>query len=277
MVDMQLAFEDIDATTAQEYLALNIDHNRTPMNDRIERMARDMRNGDWVATADPIKFNTAGKLIDGQHRLRAILMSKTTQRLLVARDVTDDAVYVIDTGATRSAAQALKIADADLTNTNTLVAVAQLIHQYESGFLRNTGNNINSKERMTNAEVIRFIEENREALETATRMAKWVAKNAPLATSVLGAAYYVLAKIDPEQASMFYSRVREGSAGFTVSDPVTTLVRRLYQDKLNQRRVIPAQGLFYIFRTWNAWRDEESLTKIQSSSHAGFAAIPQPR
>lgn len=277
MVDAHLAFEDIDPATAQEYLGLNIEHNRNPMNDRIERMARDMRNGDWIATADPVKFNTDGKLIDGQHRLRAIIMSNTTQRMLVARDISEDAVYVIDTGATRTAAQALKIADTDLKDVNTLVATAQLIHQFESGFLRNTGSNINSKERMTNAEVMRFIEEHKDEIGIAVRMGGWVKRNVPLPDSVLGAAYYVLAKVDAEAASMFYARMREGSAGFTVSDPVTTLTRRIYQDKLNQRKVIPALALFYIFRTWNAWRDEESLAKLQSGSHAGNAVIPTPR
>lgn len=276
-MDVQLAFEDIGPELAQEYLALNIDHNRSPMNDRIERMARDMRNGDWLPTADPIKFNLAGRLIDGQHRLRSIMVSKTIQRLLVARGVVEDAVYVIDTGAARSAKQALRIANPDSRNNGDLVAISQLVAAYDRGSLRNTASIISSRERMTNAEVIRYIEENRDALEAAERMAAWVKRSIPAPGSALGAAYFILARIDTQAASEFYARIREGSAGFTVSDPVTTLTRRVYQDKLNQRRITPALILFYIFRTWNAWRDEETLSKLQAGSASGAALIPQPK
>ena len=276
-MDAQLTFEDIDPKLAQEYLALNIDHNRSPMNDRIERMARDMRNGDWIATADPIKFNAEGRLIDGQHRLRSVMASNTTQRFLVARDIAEDAVYVIDTGASRSAKQALRIANPDSRNNGDLVAIAQLVSAYDRGSLRNVNSVIQGRERMTNAEVIRYVEENREALEAAERMASWVKRAMPAPGSALGAAYFILARVDTAKASDFYARIREGNSGFTVSDPVTTLTRRVYQDKLNQRRITPALILFYIFRTWNAWRDEETLSKLQAGSASGAALIPQPK
>lgn len=277
-MDAQLSFEDIDPTLARAYLAKNIDNNRNPMVDRISRMVRDMLSGDWISTADPIKFNADDKLIDGQHRLRAIIESKTTQRFLVARDLDENAVYVIDTGATRTAAQALKIATGgEMHSAATVVAIAQVVHAYDSGILVHAASNFSTKDRMTNAEAIEYIGLNKEALEIAQRMAAWVRKNAPLPESVLGAAYFILARIDAEAASMFFGRIREGSAGFTVSDPVTTLTRRLYQDKINQRRVSPALALYYILRSWNAWREEEQLSKLQAGSVNGHSLIPTPK
>lgn len=276
-MDAHLVFEDIDPAIAQVYLGKNIDHNRMPINDRIERMARDMAKGDWIPTADPIKFNKDGKLIDGQHRLRAIMLSQTTQRVLVARDLAEDAVYVIDTGAPRSAAQALKIANVDSKNNSTVVAAAQIIHAYDIGVFKNTASAQQGKDRMTHTELLHWLDEHSAEVQVGIRMAEWVRRSLPLPGSVVAAAYVILARVDAEQASLFFGRIREGSAGFDTADPVSTLTRRVYQDKMNNRRIVPAMALFYIIRTWNAWRDEEAMHKLQAASASGNAALPKPR
>lgn len=276
-MDAHLTFEDIDPAIAQVYLGKNIEHNRNPIDERVERMARDMRNGDWIPTADPIKFNKDGRLIDGQHRLRAIMRSGTTQRVLVARDLAEDAVYVIDTGATRSAAQALKIAQTNSKNNSVAVAAAQIVHGYEAGVFKNTGSNQQSKDRMTNVELLRYMDVHGEEIYAGVRMAEWVRRSLPLPGSVVAAAYVILARVDPEQAMIFFGRIREGSAGLETGDPVSTLTRRVYQDRMSNRRISPALALFYLIRTWNAWREESALGKLQSASASGNAAIPVPR
>lgn len=43
----------------------------------VQRYATDMENGDWQDNGDPIRFDTNGRLIDGQHRLEAVILSDT--------------------------------------------------------------------------------------------------------------------------------------------------------------------------------------------------------
>lgn len=276
-MDAHLTFEDIDPEIAQVYLGRNLENNRHLLPERVERIARDMSNGDWITTADPIKFNKEGKLIDGQHRLAGVMKSGQTIRFLVARDLDEDAVYVIDTGATRTTAQALKIADTDMKSRSTVVAAAQLVHVYDKGALPNVASHVQTKDRMTNVEAIHYIENHREALEQGVRMAHFVAPALPLAGSMVAAAYMILARIDTFAAAEFFNRIKQGSGGEEMNDPIATLIRRVYRDKMENRKITPALAFFYIFRTWNAWRESERLSKLQAGSVTGVAALPQPK
>ncbi|MGV3756992.1 MAG: hypothetical protein ACO1QS_16545 [Verrucomicrobiota bacterium] len=57
--------------------------NRALKWDVVEAYARDMRNGVWVATHQGIAFNADDDLIDGQHRLKAIVESGVTVKMMV--------------------------------------------------------------------------------------------------------------------------------------------------------------------------------------------------
>lgn len=277
-MDAQLTWEDITPEIAQQYLTLNIDNNRNPLADRIDRIARDMVNGDWIVTADPIKFNEDGKLIDGQHRLRAILRSKTTVRMLVARNVPEDAVLVIDTGATRTVAQTLKIHNSGVKNRSTVVAIAQIVNAYDRGVFYNATMAFNGRDRMSPMETVRFVEENEQVLEFAASMAASVGNHLPVTQSMLGAVFVILSRVDYEAAIQFMTALREGNSGRGADDPVATLVRRLYADKLASRKQPHGLLLFMFIRTWNAWRSHERLSKLQTGASGGTpASMPMPR
>lgn len=70
---------------------------------RVERLADDIRCGRWRETHQGIAFSISGVLIDGQHRLRAIVVSGIAIMLNVTHEVDDGAVGAVDIGAVRSA------------------------------------------------------------------------------------------------------------------------------------------------------------------------------
>lgn len=90
--------------------------NRPMKQDVIAAYARDMTAGTWVATHQGLAFNDRDELIDGQHRLRAVIASGRTVRMMVtfglpsvikgSEMTTMDAV---DRGAQRSVADQLTI------------------------------------------------------------------------------------------------------------------------------------------------------------------------
>lgn len=67
----------------------------------VERYANDMRNGLWRMTGEPIIFNCDGTLLDGQHRLAAVIECDREVPMLVVDGVASDAYEVIDSGASR--------------------------------------------------------------------------------------------------------------------------------------------------------------------------------
>lgn len=93
---------------AQKWLERNT-ANRTVRPSRIKEYAAAMTEGRWLYTADPIRFDTAGKLIDGQHRLMAVVRSGATIDMHVVRGLSPEAQDAVDTGVIRTATDALKV------------------------------------------------------------------------------------------------------------------------------------------------------------------------
>lgn len=81
-------FEEILITPemAIDYLELNKVNRKLRMN-KVRLYSDDMKNGKWRITHQGIAFNEDGFLIDGQHRLNAIIHSEVSVKMIVARDV----------------------------------------------------------------------------------------------------------------------------------------------------------------------------------------------
>lgn len=86
-------------------------HNRPIYQSVVERYARDMTKGNWRVTHQGVAFNTNGTLVDGQHRLWAIIESGKTIALLVHHGLPLESQSVIDVGATRSSRDRLWLSD----------------------------------------------------------------------------------------------------------------------------------------------------------------------
>ena len=98
-------YEIITPSTAREYLKKNVSNYRRIDNYRVSCYAEEMKNRTWQDNGEAIKFGKDGKLLDGQHRLTAIVRSGECVGMYVIRDV--DAT-VFDRPRPRTAAQTVK-------------------------------------------------------------------------------------------------------------------------------------------------------------------------
>lgn len=99
---------DVDPAQAFRWLDGNT-HNRPASQQHVERLARDMKAGRWRLTHQGIAFDTTGLLIDGQHRLWAIIEANVTVTLRVFYNEPADNRHVLDTGERRSNLDVLSI------------------------------------------------------------------------------------------------------------------------------------------------------------------------
>jgi hypothetical protein len=108
--DISFAQELITPEIARRYLDLNFATNRNLVRRVIKRYAHDMQAGRWrFEASDPIRFDINGHLIDGQHRLHAVIVSGVANHFLIVRGIPVDVVHTFDTGKSRAPADALKI------------------------------------------------------------------------------------------------------------------------------------------------------------------------
>lgn len=76
--------EQIDPARAAVYLACNTG-NRPLDPARVQRFARAIRRGRWQADRGAIEFAADGRLVNGQHRLFAIVATGRTLAVAVRR------------------------------------------------------------------------------------------------------------------------------------------------------------------------------------------------
>lgn len=108
---MNITVETITPEIASEMLKhLVPDRQRKLSRSVVENYARMMKLGLWKLTHQGIGFDVSGELIDGQHRLHAIVESGATVQMLVARDIEGEhAIDCLDRGEERTVAQQLTL------------------------------------------------------------------------------------------------------------------------------------------------------------------------
>lgn len=98
--------------TATLWLDTKNSHNRPVSQSTVERYVQEMRAGRWVNNAQPIIFGKpSDRLLNGQHRLKAIVISGVSVECTITWGVDDNAFDTIDDGNKRSLADVLAIKD----------------------------------------------------------------------------------------------------------------------------------------------------------------------
>ncbi|MGM0346808.1 MULTISPECIES: hypothetical protein [Streptomyces] len=99
---------------ATKWLERNLEENRKTSTVRAKRYAKAMAEGRWKLTHQSIAFDKKGRLIDGQHRLLAVIYSKTTVPMRVHIGADPSTFSVIDTGYGRVASQFMRVSNANI-------------------------------------------------------------------------------------------------------------------------------------------------------------------
>jgi len=99
----EMLWVSVTPAMAAEWLKLN-SLNRPIRRQTVSKYASVMRSGQWVRSPEAIGFDVNGRLIDGQHRLTAVVESGVTVEFLVVRNLPVGVFDVIGQGPRRSSA-----------------------------------------------------------------------------------------------------------------------------------------------------------------------------
>lgn len=255
----------VSPSVAKRWLSRNV-RNRPIRKVIVDAYARDMAAGAWQVTGEAIKFDTNGALSDGQHRLTAVVQSGTTVDMLVVRGLAPEAQAVMDSGAKRSASDAL--AFGGMKNSSIIAAAGRLaLREPAAGF---------SVERIgspTNTEIATFVEEN-PRIKRAAEMAShfYPAFDAP--PSVLALCWMRFEEVGGAFAAHEFFEAVANMTTDGPGDPRLALIRRLANARRSRERLEAAAYLSLIFRTWNAWRKGASVGKLQVESRGSAVKVP---
>lgn len=251
-------------------------NNRNLRQSKVDQYARDMRADGWRASAETIKFDWNGRLIDGQHRLHAIVAAGVSVPVMIARGLDPMTQTVIDAGAKRSHADALSFAG-ETGNTKSLAAAARIAIAYDAGLLSTATSSFGGT--LSNSEVLAWVDAHPEVIDAAA-LASRTYKGIGCTPSALTFVALKLLALDGLAAYEFLVSTAEFRTN-GAADPRSTLIRTFSRLKEQRVRLTPALQLAMIFRAWNAWREDREVRKlpITTSGPMGTTgvSIPEPK
>ncbi|QMW06396.1 hypothetical protein [Spirosoma foliorum] len=262
---MTIQLELITPELAQQILDGNTD-NRPCKERHVKFLADQMRSGDWQVTGDPIKISASGRLLDGQHRLRAILLSETAQHVYVARHCEEEIFSVLDTGRARSASDVL--ATSGMKNFTCMAAAIKLLILKERGSLPTMGGKVKV---ITHAEILDFARKY-DLEESTTKAHAWVKRCKLLNPGEWTALHHLLSGVDSKQATDFLNQISTG-LNLTEGHPVFLLRTKLQLARDGRFNFTPAERMALTIKAWNALREGKKIGQLTWKNYEEFPEI----
>jgi hypothetical protein len=213
-----LAVETITPNMAEDLLTANR-KNRNMRAPRVAQLAETMKRGEWSLNGETIKVADDGTLIDGQHRLQAVVESGVAIQSLVIRGLPLEVQDTVDTGRRRRLADVLTIEG--YSDSHALGAAVSMLHRFRNGS-RIDYSHATAPSPQQALELIRAEPEIEESVKVARRVTKAV--GGPI--GVFSALHRLFMEIDPEPAEEFYAKLAKGS-NLDDEDPVLHLRNQL--------------------------------------------------
>lgn len=192
--------ETITPAKASLYLEKN-SNNRRVRKEKVQKYARDMKSGRWKVTNQAVALNCDGTLLDGQHRLLAIIEAGVPVRMNVTRGMERDAMMGVDVGATRSVSDLANVSGVDVPITASMVATARSMIDSLMDHRGRTASSI-----YTSEETVKYILKHYEAIYWACSLDLGKASCAPF-RAVAARAYYT---VDRRKLEEFYNILGTG-------------------------------------------------------------------
>lgn len=139
---MQFDVIEVDAEMAEFLLSFNKEHeqgvagtNRKASNLKIDEWAYMMVAGEWILIHQGIAFSKSGELIDGQHRLKAVLRANELTpgikvKFVIAVGCDRDTYKVIDQGMRRRLSDLLT--SQGIMSATRMASALKLLYCYEN-------------------------------------------------------------------------------------------------------------------------------------------------
>lgn len=243
---------------AAEWLRFN-ENNRSLSESAVAMLARSMSEGDWRLSGEAVKFSASGRLIDGQHRLAAVVLCGVPIPMLVVTGLDDDVVNVIDTGRKRSLGDRLRMAGEN--QANALASAVHWHHRFVTGQYK-----ANGWSRTTIDEALRHLQRNpglRDAVVQAERIRKAIRGPG----GVYAALIYEFMLLDEQDAQEFIDRLVSG-ANLEATDPILRLRELMIAHHASHLKQPDWRVMALVIKAWNYYRDGAEVKQL-SYRHGG--------
>lgn len=265
---MKIEQTTITPALASKLLERNT-HNRLLSPRRVNALAQCLQEGQWYADASPYRLTDDGQLLDGQHRLAAIVQAGVAVEGIVITGVDERAQIVMDSGRSRTLTDYLRMQGEP--NVSNAAAATRLLRNYRTGALakgtwRDMYDSIPA--------LWEFYKQNAEDIKEGVAAARDLRTHLSIIGSVAAVLHIILDEIDSADRREFWLQLCKRS----IPVPSVLLLIRMMDNR--DRRIASGSleqrfQLALAIKTWNRFRaGDNSNTLLAFRSNEGF---PTPR
>lgn len=240
---------------------LNLNKSNRPLNKKtVEYYAKQMANGQWTLSGQTISMSDRNTLLDGQHRLSAVILSAVPIYFNVAYNVPYESFVNYDSLRTRGMADVFAIED-----VKNYVGVAAIISKYTSfknGYFSHLGfseslksGGICKNKKLSNIESVSFYNQFPDLFNELANASQRFSKKINLfPKSTIGALmlYLILdLKHDKDKVFSFFTQLyfNENVENYSIY----LLREKLISGSIGRYRMIGKLKLIYLIKCWNAY------------------------
>lgn len=202
--------------------------NRVISATSLRQYRHDISHGKWQLNGETLIFDKHGHLKNGHHRCKACIASGASFTTLVVWGVEPDSFTTMDRGNTRSPAAIFRLLGIDLPDV--LSGATTLLHYWGNG----DGTSLNNTSTApTISERLDILEAHPDLLQSlGWRIG---ARPAGLTASQGVFSHYLLSRVDPMDADIFFRLLYDGAGdGWTTQSPVYWLRKILTTPKMTR-------------------------------------------
>jgi hypothetical protein len=221
---MRMRIETITPAMATRYLGTML-RNRKVRGRHVDTLVQAITAEEWQLNGETIKFNIAGELIDGQHRLLAVIKAGKAINSYVITDIVEEGLPTIDVGLKRSPGDIFALQG--YANATNLCATLRWIWRYEHGLM--AGYTLSPTIQVLQ-DVMVAHPEAKNSLSTGSLTARFMTRS-------LGSALHCLfSERDATLADGFFLGIREGT-DYVKDNPLYLLRQRLIANSQAKARL----------------------------------------
>lgn len=265
----QTFFVMVSPELAASWLLLN-QGNRNPSKAKIRRFAASIKAGKWILNGETIKFSVSGRLLDGQSRLKAIVMAGAPALLEIRFDLPDAAQKAMDIGETRKGTHTLEMMGEKYPAI--LSPALRLIHRWENGALSYKGQSGGVDVSVLENMEIEPMLKRHEGLKTSVG---WIVSTGYKVGSMMPPSeaaffHYLFGLASASKRDGFFTALATG-LGLTDKSPAYHLREKLQADRASSKRMGARERMAITIKAWNAHLRGEKMGQL------GFWATGEAR
>lgn len=255
---MKIEKKIISPEVAKYLLSFNT-NNRTARQPLIARYAKEMKEGRWKEnTGELVKISKSGVLLDGQHRLLAVVKSGCSIPFHVSFEMDDEVFEVIDQGSKRNATDVFLIKGCQYSTM--IPSMIQIYCLLKNGKVGQKGAQLDGKH--SSSKLLEIYNQDIEFWnDVAKKSHNWYSQfSKVMLPSTIGAFYALFKDVDSAQALNFMEQLCKGTR--VDNDTIHWLRKKLIDDKISTSKMQASFKNAIIIKTWNHFRKNISVSRL---------------